>query len=442
MKYLALLRDSFRESLDNKMIYFTVGLSLVVVFIIASFDFRFMTAEDQAKGVVDSLNFFYWSQEQLEQEKSKVELTECRQLNPEAEPWDGNYHIVITAHLAKTAAEGDKSKIYRDLGRELLRKDFWWMNKRVIKEEVSKDNRTLRFIITSEGTKLDSRKSWKHDPGALFGLIRASSMPLFGSLYFQSTLAYSVYWVEDAIVNNFGAWAIILIGIIITAFIVPNMMEKGSIDLLLVKPIARPMLLLIKYIGGLTFVFINSVVAIGGIWLVIGLRTGLWTWSFLLTIFIITFFFAILYSVSVLFGVVTRNSLISILMTIVVWLILFLVGFGYSQYEQIFSKDRPAGRGNAGDQAVQTRRSATPEEPLPWLGTSLRIAHAILPRTNDLGWITTNLLSHELLSESERRQFGFDSYQPASVVETVGVSLAFIAVILGLACWRFTARDY
>jgi hypothetical protein len=32
--------------------------------------------------------------------------------------------------------------------------------------------------------------------------------------------------------------------------------------------------------------------------------------------------------------------------------------------------------------------------------------------------------------------------EPFQWGESVGVSLAFIAVMLGLACWRFATRDY
>ena len=54
------------------------------------------------------------------------------------------------------------------------------------------------------------------------------------------------------------------------------MLRKGTVDMLVVKPIHRVALLLYKYIGGLTFIFLNTVVAIGGVWLALGLRSGIW----------------------------------------------------------------------------------------------------------------------------------------------------------------------
>ena len=90
--------------------------------------------------------------------------------------------------------------------------------------------------------------------------------------------------------------------VVLTAFFMPNMLRKGTVDLLLVKPIHRFALLLYKYVGGLTFIFLNTAFAMGGVWLVIGLRSGIWAQGFSCMILVFTFYFAILYAVSALFG--------------------------------------------------------------------------------------------------------------------------------------------
>ena len=76
----------------------------------------------------------------------------------------------------------------------------------------------------------------------------------------------------------------LLIAVILTAFYVPNMLRKGSIDLLISKPIGRTPLLIYKYIGGLTFIFLVSAFTVGGVWLVLALRTGYWDPTFLILI--------------------------------------------------------------------------------------------------------------------------------------------------------------
>ena len=68
------------------------------------------------------------------------------------------------------------------------------------------------------------------------------------------------------------------------------MLMKGTVDMLLVKPIHRWVLLTYKYVGGLTFVFLNTAYAIVGIWLVVGLKSGVWPTGSLLLILTLTFF--------------------------------------------------------------------------------------------------------------------------------------------------------
>ena len=148
-----------------------------------------------------------------------------------------------------------------------------------------------------------------------------------------------IFILEAAIVAGVGAWITILTGVVLTSFFVPNMLRKGTVDMLVVKPIHRVTLLVYKYIGGLTFIFLNTVLAIGGVWLALGLRSGQWPTGFLVMILVITFFFAILYSVSTLAGVLTRSPVVAIAMTCVAWLVLFLVGLGYNHFEQARQSD-------------------------------------------------------------------------------------------------------
>src|SRR5207302_6968027 len=110
--------------------------------------------------------------------------------------------------------------------------------------------------------------------------------------FFRGSSSSWVFFVESTLVNSLGGWVALLIGIVITSFFIPNMLRKGTIDMLLAKPIHRPVLLVYKYIGGLTFMFLNSCVAIGGVWLGLGLRSGIWAPGFVMTFLTLTFFCA------------------------------------------------------------------------------------------------------------------------------------------------------
>ncbi len=114
----------------------------------------------------------------------------------------------------------------------------------------------------------------------------------------------------------------LLLAIFSSASFVPIMLEKGNIDLLLSKPVSRPQLLWGKYFGGILVVFINLLFLIVGIWLVISIKFNQWDFNFLLIIFSITFTFAVLYSIIVLFGVVTRSSIFGMMIAYFIFLII------------------------------------------------------------------------------------------------------------------------
>jgi ABC-type transport system involved in multi-copper enzyme maturation permease subunit len=114
----------------------------------------------------------------------------------------------------------------------------------------------------------------------------------------------------------------LLLAIFSSSSFVPNMMEKGNIDLLLSKPVSRDQLLWGKYFGGVLIVFLNIAFLIIGVWFIISLKFSHWDVSFLLITLIITFAFAVLYSIIVLFGIVTKNAIFGMMLAYFVFLIL------------------------------------------------------------------------------------------------------------------------
>lgn len=103
---------------------------------------------------------------------------------------------------------------------------------------------------------------------------------------------------------------------------IPQMTEKGSIDLLLSKPVSRAQIILGKFFGGTTMVFVNILYLILGIWVLIGLKFDEWDPSFLFTILTITFAFAVLYTLIILLGIITRSSVASMIISYLIFFIL------------------------------------------------------------------------------------------------------------------------
>jgi ABC-type transport system involved in multi-copper enzyme maturation permease subunit/ribosomal protein L31E len=265
-----------------------------------------------------------------------------------------------------------------------------------------------QFTVTMTN-RAGTYRLWPHQASLLFGAVPLGS---------SQDPARVVNFIQRWIINNVGAAVILLLSCIITSFFIPNMLRKGTVDLLLAKPISRWALLCYKYVGGLTFMFINTVIIIGGFWLAIGLRAGIWESHVLLMILVLTFEFALFYAVSTLLAVLTRSPVVCILGCILLWGLLFAVGWGYNLFG-----------GPRDDAGAFTH--------------TLNISHAVLPHYFDLDKLSQKVLQEAFLDPSPAERQRLDQeYKLYYWDESVLVTLAYIGGMLGLACWRFNARDY
>ncbi|MEL6106257.1 MAG: ABC transporter permease [Planctomycetota bacterium] len=121
--------------------------------------------------------------------------------------------------------------------------------------------------------------------------------------------------------------ALVFLGVLVTASILPDMLQPGSLHLLLSKPISRTKLLLAKYVGGCAFVFLCVSQIMVGLWLVAGARLDLWNARFLLCIPVLVLLFAVYYSVSILAGLFWRSPVLSIGIACMFGAFLFVIGF-------------------------------------------------------------------------------------------------------------------
>jgi hypothetical protein len=114
--------------------------------------------------------------------------------------------------------------------------------------------------------------------------------------------------------------------ILTTSSIIPKTFEEGSIDLLLSKPVTRPLLYLTKYLGGCIFILVNAGVFLVGLWLIAGIRTDVWNTGILKCIYVFLFIFAMYYSVSALIGVMWKNAIVCVVGVIVFWFVCLVIG--------------------------------------------------------------------------------------------------------------------
>jgi len=295
-------------------------------------------------------------------------------------------------------------------------------------------------------------------------------------------------------------WAAIVLALISTAGMFPDLITGGTIDLYLSKPLSRLRLFLTKYLTGLLFVTLQVTIFAVGSFLVFGFRAHEWKPSFFMAVPIVVCMFSYLFAFCVLLGVWLRSTVAAILLTVVFWLAFFgaqkadtgllamdvllqrqlahdrhLIASADDRLAQMSLMDKFSGKG-----LMLGYRRKNAVERLPDLEKNAarfhtwhRIATAIncfVPKTTE----TTNLLDRWLFTDEEagetedrrqarRRQFrendsnslfaDDDAMQDAGVDVAnatrnrslwyiVGTSLACEAVVVALGAWIFCRRDY
>ena len=121
---------------------------------------------------------------------------------------------------------------------------------------------------------------------------------------------------------GFIQFAALLLGIFTTAGILPSALEKGTVDLLLSKPLPRGHILLGKSIAAVAMVAANVVWFMLGIWLIVSFKFGVWNTGFILSTVPMLFMFAVLYAPMALIGVATRSTPLAI---ILLYVFLYLI---------------------------------------------------------------------------------------------------------------------
>jgi ABC-type transport system involved in multi-copper enzyme maturation permease subunit len=453
VKYLAILKDSVREAIDTKVFYVMLAVSCVLILLVGSLSF----APRPASELADEYTTLPLNAErsQLSKFAAGLGLPFVRSskvwIQDKIEPADGApdspespLHFRIHARFAKKE-EAAKIRQAPAATEDFIKERFAtfedWKVFEVTRVELapSTEANLVAFDVYTQPTKV-TRRIWPCEPNLFFGAV---PLPVFKTV----ALGVQLYVIEGTLVNGLGAWVAILVSVVITSFFIPNMLRKGTLDLLVVKPIHRTTLLIYKYVGGLTFILLNTTFAVGGVWLMLGLRSGIWSPGFLLTIFIITFFFAILYSVSALFGVLIGSPIVSILTTCLAWFVFWAAGQLYlvpdalrqmQEIQEVQERQRPQS---------ETKKDG-PEQKSPedrvdtaWWVSAVKAIHFVLPRTSDLNYLTNQLLVRDVFQakQIEPQQLTTARF---SWTESLTVNGAFVALMLGLACLRFATKDY
>lgn len=124
------------------------------------------------------------------------------------------------------------------------------------------------------------------------------------------------------------SWIASIIALVSTASIFPDFVDRGSIDLMLSKPIGRARLFLTKFATGLMFAAIQVTVFTVAAVLVIGIRGGDWEPWLLIAIPLVVIFYSYLFAVQAVIGLLTRSVIASVIGVMLFWMTISLVQSG------------------------------------------------------------------------------------------------------------------
>lgn len=120
----------------------------------------------------------------------------------------------------------------------------------------------------------------------------------------------------------------IILALVSTAPLFPDFLSSGAVDLYLARPLGRTRLLLTKYAVGLLFVALQVLIFCSASFLIIGVRTSFWVPDIFLAIPIVVLTYSYLWALCTAFGVITRSTIASLLMTLLVWFLTFGIHAG------------------------------------------------------------------------------------------------------------------
>jgi ABC-type transport system involved in multi-copper enzyme maturation permease subunit len=211
--------------------------------------------------------------------------------------------------------------------------------------------------------------------------------------------------VSDIVRGVQGALAAFLYGfglflaVFASAGLIPTIFEPGRIELLLSKPVRRYHILLGRYLGNLLVIAFNMLYLVVSVWVILGIKTDIWTHQFLYSAGLTIFVFAVLLTIVLLIAVLSESAVLSTMVTFGV-MIAGLIVAQKSTIERLLTSE--------------------------WSRNVVRVLYYTLPKVWDLGNIGRKLVTGVPIED----------WMP------VWSSALFGVVVLGAGLLVFSRRNY
>ncbi len=181
--------------------------------------------------------------------------------------------------------------------------------------------------------------------------------------------------------------------------LIPSVLEPGRIELILSKPVSRVHILMGRFVGNVAVVALNTAYLVVGVWIIFGLKTGIWGPQFLYAIATTVFIFAVLLAVVVLIGVLFESAALATMITVGLMIISPILAQTSTMMRLLSSE---ASR------------------------TTWRVIYQILPKVYDIGRLTLDLVRSQKI----------EGLMP------IYSSAIFGVAVLSAAVYFFNRRDF
>ncbi len=370
--YLAIIKDSFRAAMASRVLYVLLGLIILFLLVLApahvreSLDTRIIPTRDIPNPIqiVIRLNKDredprrpgmqrIWEKLPASM-KAVVEQVDRSENNPDAGEQPLSDLQLQSIGLAVGEALND---LISD--ESFFRAEDWQDRSFGVEAEDLmdrfddlNDNRRKRLnrILISEAfgptvkngapTSMNVFYAWYE----FQGLSASTTQQQFASLV---TGSLSIFL--DKFVLSIG----LIIAIVVSAGIIPETFEPGTLNLLLSKPISRAGLFLAKFAGGCAFITLCAALLFTGTWLWLGVCLGIWEPAILISIPLYVVVFAIYYSVSSYVGLTTRSPIMAVMVTAGFWAVCFAVGTTYHYFNTVGDASKIVAIQRSGDSIYQ-----------------------------------------------------------------------------------------
>jgi hypothetical protein len=263
----------------------------------------------------------------------------------------------------------------------------------------------LRWLVRDTFRQaLRSPASWLLFVGSVACIVGCLIAPLNGPA--------AVYAVQQEL----AGWAIhvvgLLLALVLTAGMLPAFFDPHAASVLLAKPVGRATLLAGKFLGILGFVAVHAALLVGGAWLVLATRSGVWNSTFLLCAPLLVLHFAVFFSFSAMLASATRNTSVCVFGTVLFWLLCWAMNFG--RHAAIATLD--------------------PHVLSPAFGWTIDAAYWVLPKPLDFQLALANQTGHDGL-------LGLNRVAWSPALSLLASALCGV-VLLGVAVYDFATAEY